>query len=512
MENFDSLTAALNNWFDIPLADLPEAIRERVDRDFFPMPWDRLDADQRRSVAGQWDYQHDPATEEEWHFWRDFFPRKEDLEAQIAKWEAAATPTAGDLALKEARLKELRQELARMERQKRQARGDYYPERKSLEADKESAHETDYIAFPKAMKILANRFRATPEELAVWIFMGPDTGGIAAYRNANELNPPPRFYFDCSMGEDYLSPLMACWFRQDDVDGFDPADRYITGAALIERWSNQPGLLPEAFICAKIAESRLLDIHPTFGGTRGTHDDTIFPPLSAGLFAMNDIEQVEAEDALDAARASPNSDAELEEVLPVSNSADAQSVPVGDACAAFRRLQELHAREISIAIVGDTSESGLSGNTMLEISARGVKRRMSLAEFGLVDRRGGALSRPAAVLVGFAHGEKFSRSKEKHSAIMKRLRAVFRDRLGINTDPFTSHNRETGWQPLFSISDLRGRSDKRARHEAERKTVSLGQLQDQGRQFAADESRHTVEEDEDAAANWLKENDPKHLA
>lgn len=171
------------------------------------------------------------------------------------------------------------------------------PARKSLDADKVSAPTTDYIAFPKAMKILAERLQATPEELAVWIFMGTDTGGIAAYRNANELNPPPRFYFDYFMGEDYLSPLMACWFRQDDIDRFDPADRYITGAVLIERWSNQPDLRPEAFIRAKIAESRLLDIHPTFGGMRGTHnDDTSFPPMESGLFLLAHVEGIEADD------------------------------------------------------------------------------------------------------------------------------------------------------------------------------------------------------------------------
>lgn len=297
MSDFDSLTWAFEEWFDTPLCELPELLRERAQKDFFPIGWAGLSADQRRSLALQLDYQHDPATEQDKQFWWDFFERKDSVEKQIAQWQAIACPTAGELAQKEARLKELQQELARMNLQQRQARGDYYPERKSLDADKVSAPTTDYIAFPKAMKILADRLGATPEELAVWIFMGPDTGGIAAYRNANELNPPPRFYFDCFMGEDYLSPLMACWFRQDDIDLFDPDDRYITGAALIERWSNQPGLRPEAFVRAKIAESRLLDIHPTFGGTRGTHDDDAsFPSLESELFLLAHVEGIESED------------------------------------------------------------------------------------------------------------------------------------------------------------------------------------------------------------------------
>lgn len=154
-----------------------------------------------------------------------------------------------------------------------------------------------YIAYPKAMRRLAGRLGATPEELALWIFMGPKDGGITAYRNANELTPPPRFYFDHFMGEDYLSPMMACWFLEDDIEGFNPVDRYITGKALIERWNKQPGLQVEAFILAKIAESRLYDLHPTCGGTRGTssHDDTC-SPLETMLFVLGYVEAIEAED------------------------------------------------------------------------------------------------------------------------------------------------------------------------------------------------------------------------
>ena len=103
--------------------------------------------------------------------------------------------------------------------------------------------------------------------------------GIAAYLNANELTPPPEFYFAYYPGvEDYLSPLMSCWFLRDDIDRIEPADRYITGAELIERWGKHPGIRPEAFIRAKIAESRLLDFHPICGGTQGTFGDN-YPPL-----------------------------------------------------------------------------------------------------------------------------------------------------------------------------------------------------------------------------------------
>lgn len=510
---FESLTLALDDWFDRDRIDLPDALRKRVELEFFPAPWDVLSAAQRRSAALQLDYQRDPAAEPDRRKWWDFLGRKYDLEKQILHWETIACPTAGELVQKEARLKELRQEFSRMELQQRQARGDYYPERKSLDLDKLSAPTTGYIAFPKAMKILTDRLGVTPEELAVWIFMGPDTGGIAAYRNANELKPPPRFYFDCCMGEDYLSPLMACWFRQDDIDRFDPADRYITGAALIERWGKSQAIQPEAYILAKIAESRLTDIHPTFGGTRGTHDDTSFPPLSAGLFALNHIEQVEAEDGLEAVMSIVQLAAEPHEppidsyqaTLPTSNN--------GDPCAAFREMDDLRPNEIAIAIVGDVSDAGLTGNGLLEISARGVTRRLALAEFGLVDRRSGALNKQAAVLVGLTQGAKILRSEEKHAATMARLRAEFRDRMGVKADPFFQHSHQTGWQPIFTIVDLRGRADERAREAAERpgRTVSLNQLEDMGLQFAgtADDE---PDGDVDEADRWLDDHDPDRAA
>lgn len=299
---FESLTLALEDWFDKKLEELPEALRQRVERDFPPIPWERLSSDQRRKCSIQWDYQHDPSTEQERQFWFDFFDRENNLKAKLEEWQATAALTASDLALKETRIKELQQEIDRMDLQKRQERGDYYPDRKQLAANREAIPAGDFIAYPKAIKILSDKWNAVPEELAAWIFLGPEAGGIEAFRNANEMNPPLDFSFAYFHGcEDYLSPLMTCWFRQDDIDRFEPADRYITGEALIERWCNLPGGRPEAFIRAKIAESRLLDMHPTFGGTEATFgkDNVQFPPLSAGLFAMSHIMQIETEDGLD---------------------------------------------------------------------------------------------------------------------------------------------------------------------------------------------------------------------
>lgn len=304
--SFESLTAALEGWFDKPKDGLPDKQRHRVEVDFFPMPWDDLSPERRRSVAAQWDYQHDPAMESDRQYWWDFYIRMSVIETQIAQWEAVATPTAGDLTLKETRLAECRQELARMEHQQRQARGDYYPERKRLDDEGAASSTTrdslgPYIAYPKALKMLFERLGAIPEEMAAWVMVGPKDGGLAAYLNANELDPPPRFCYGFGYGStddfDYLSPLMACWFREDDIARFEPVHRDITGKALIERWSKQPGIQPEAFIRAKIAESRLTDRHPICGLTQGTNpQNPSSPPLTSALFMLSEVKDIEAED------------------------------------------------------------------------------------------------------------------------------------------------------------------------------------------------------------------------
>jgi len=47
---------------------------------------------------------------------------------------------------------------------------------------------------------------------------------------------------------------MACWFREGDIEQFEPSNRYIAGAALIERWSKRPDVNAVAFIKANGAE------------------------------------------------------------------------------------------------------------------------------------------------------------------------------------------------------------------------------------------------------------------
>ena len=219
----------------------------------------------------------------------------------MREWKRAGARAVTDLATKEARLAERREENTRIdlaeksmlgkERNGKARRGDLSDESARTDDDFE------YIAYPRAMKRLRERLGATPEEVAAWVFWGETHGGLVAYTNANELDPPPRFHFIHTMGDDYVSPLMACWFRRDDIETFEPDERYITGKALIERWGKDPDIEPKAFMLAKIEESRLLDMHPNCGGTRATWpEQESFPPMESGLFALSHIEAIEVED------------------------------------------------------------------------------------------------------------------------------------------------------------------------------------------------------------------------
>ena len=160
-----------------------------------------------------------------------------------------------------------------------------------------------YIAYPAAFAQLRARLNATPEELAAWVYAGPKEEGLAAYVSANELDPPPRFHFPggglTRTGEDhdYLAPMMACWFLADEIERFQPLERYVVGRELIARWSKVPGVDAVAYVQAKIQESRLLDAHPIYGGTRGTFpEEEDFPPIELGLHRVSDIEAIESTD------------------------------------------------------------------------------------------------------------------------------------------------------------------------------------------------------------------------
>jgi hypothetical protein len=313
VDDFESLSSALEGWFEADLVALPGPLQERVRQGFSPLVWEQLTPNQRRSVAAQWDCQFDPALEPERQRAWDLVCEVSELEGQVQRWESVLAPTAKDLEIKEAKLVELRRALDRVEARLRGGTG----KAPAAAARRNSESMTPeqgvrYLAYPAALTQLRARLNATPEELAAWIYAGPQENGLAAYLNANELDPPPRFYFpDAGLvstgeGHDYLAPMMGCWFRADEIEAFQPSERYVVGRDLISRWEKFPGIDARAYIRAKIQESRLLDAHPIYGGTRGTFPEEIdFPPMELGLHRVSDIQAIEAEDFGSAAPRGP---------------------------------------------------------------------------------------------------------------------------------------------------------------------------------------------------------------
>lgn len=108
MNNFNSLTKALEDWFDTPLCDLPDELRYRVEDEFSPMPWDQLSPSDRREICEQVDSYDDPSLEARRQHYYELADIVTELEAAIAEWESKRTPTALDQDVKERRLQELK--------------------------------------------------------------------------------------------------------------------------------------------------------------------------------------------------------------------------------------------------------------------------------------------------------------------------------------------------------------------------------------------------------------------
>ncbi len=85
MSGFNSLAVALEGWFATKLCDLPDALRQRVDEEFWPMPWDKLTAHERRDVAQQNDNLTDPGLQQARQFGWDHADRKIAILNQITK-------------------------------------------------------------------------------------------------------------------------------------------------------------------------------------------------------------------------------------------------------------------------------------------------------------------------------------------------------------------------------------------------------------------------------------------
>ena len=167
-------------------------------------------------------------------------------------------------------------------------------------------------------------------------------------------------------------------------------------------------------------------------------------------------------------------------------------------CGDFRKMDNLNANELAIEFV-----AGENGGIVLSITARRVKKRVTLDELDLFDRRKGELNLQGILLLGMASNQTVKNTDTKTSKRISRLRKTLKLNLGI-TGASIQHNENIGYKALFNISDKRSEADKRAKREGKHRTGSLDTMQENGYQFHAKED---YEEENDEADEFLKKSD-----
>lgn len=301
MAAYNSLEQVLDGWFGCSFAELPNPLKRRVIADFHHFKWDELSPDQRRSLARQHDYERDPATADHREFWFNFYAGLHDLDREIEKWERVSAPTALDLKQKEVELQSLRDKKAHHLRLR-----DMFLERRfpRIMNDSETAidgnEEETYLALPAALERLKVRLDTNIEEIAAWVFMGPDEGGLRAFTKPRHRSEVSRFWFEPEMDPDYEALLFNCWFSAAEIDGFKPGERFMAGKRLIVRWEDSLGEKTKDFIVAKVVAGELTDLHPVKGATAATDSESNdFPAMETGLFSMGEIEEIEQEQGIE---------------------------------------------------------------------------------------------------------------------------------------------------------------------------------------------------------------------
>lgn len=164
-------------------------------------------------------------------------------------------------------------------------------------SDDAASTENPYISYPAAFKFLAEQLGASVEELAAWLWLGREDGGLTGYRNANEFTDPPEVRFLKDEPQDLFSLLGTCWFKKSDLEDFKPLHRFVSGKNLRERWEDNLGIPVESFIRAKIEESRLLDLSILFdSSSQDTSSNLETTQFDNVLFLIEHVEAIETED------------------------------------------------------------------------------------------------------------------------------------------------------------------------------------------------------------------------
>jgi len=84
--DYEPLAELIEPYVDGAFEELPDGLRERV-KEAFPVHWNGLTPDQRRSLARQCDIQSDPAMEPENRYWHNLGSEIWATELKMTEWE-----------------------------------------------------------------------------------------------------------------------------------------------------------------------------------------------------------------------------------------------------------------------------------------------------------------------------------------------------------------------------------------------------------------------------------------
>ncbi|MCB0072239.1 MAG: hypothetical protein KDE20_12305 [Caldilineaceae bacterium] len=279
------LEASLLPWYEESFDNLPVQLQRLVTTKFPPVSWEDLSPDQRRLRAMAIDHQESPEFSEQVDFWLNLYSDLVEKEQQIGELSSLSGNSPSEVLAKQKALAELTAQTSEIRNKIRSA-----PKPPPLQSERRVPDAGKLIPFKKTMYILKKTHGASAEELAAWVHLGRENGGVSAYRCVKEVR---RFHFQPEMDTDYIMHLLDCDFEEEVITAFIPDDRYITGRELLDALSVEFGSLARKYLMAMSADGTLMDLHPITGGTdNGLRDNLGFPPMEDALFSVAEIQKV----------------------------------------------------------------------------------------------------------------------------------------------------------------------------------------------------------------------------
>jgi hypothetical protein len=174
------------------------------------------------------------------------------------------------------------------------------------------------VPFPVALERLRERYLdATPHELGMWVAFDDLPAWLPARRRGQSQQLPFTFSwcYDSARRDtaivnwDFTGPLGAVWFKPHEIDGFNPADRWLNYTQVVERWRGRLNpaqvrtlLVTHALSADAVSllrgKGNLYAFHPYTGGAReimgarmtGQPDNDAFAPIEMCMFPVSAID------------------------------------------------------------------------------------------------------------------------------------------------------------------------------------------------------------------------------